>query len=704
MPLRRRRSDTHDMSTIHGNLEFLVARNRPLEAILGVVKVFDKVVEFDRLEFTLFLDGLFADILHDRRVVDSLDRELSRSRCTSAFRVRCSKHESFRTVPLVVRNLHEDFMRPVIDIDLEVLIASDFNLELREIVVGIAQVVIHDKRSKFVLFVNSLVRNFLEYRRVVHRTHVKSDILLSRTAFRVRHGECSNRVTKPARVRNFNSCDMLVVNIHVERTEFRHLALVLDFDIPGEFGILVVFVLDEVIKLDLGELLLFVDVLVRNRANELRQVVHGVDRKHSFAISRSAFRVRSLELDGFRAVPHLVRDADCSHTARNRDLQILGARNSPLEHFDAVVRILHVLAKLDRSEFLLFINRLVRNVLNKFRRIVDGVDLEEHILLCRSASGVRHGKCHAFLAIPEFIRDGCNCRTVLVDFNLQVLVARNGPLEFHDIVIRIFDIIGKRNHVKLILFIDNLIRNLLRDFRGVVHRRHRECSGLVVATVIRVICDELDSCSTKPVLVGNHNRCNAVTVNRYRQITIGLSTASRDYFGIPCNLVFLVVRVVHKVIQADLCKLLAFRDDLAWNLGHRRRIVHRLDREVHRFRRTGTLGVRCRESNVFGAVPKRARRCNFNRVVRSDRHLQVLVAAHLPADLRGLVRVVSDKIIELNFRESPAFQNRFARNSTHLWRFVRRSRFRGRFIHRGGSRCGGSLWSLFRRRRILRKR
>ena len=142
VPLRRRRSDTHDMGRIYGNLEFLVARNRPLEAILGMVKVFDKVVEFNRLEFALFLDGLFANVLHDRRVVDRLDRKLGRSRCTSAFRVGRRKHQRFSTVPLVVRDLHRNFMGSVIDIDLEIPVARHFNLELGEVMVSIAQVVI----------------------------------------------------------------------------------------------------------------------------------------------------------------------------------------------------------------------------------------------------------------------------------------------------------------------------------------------------------------------------------------------------------------------------------------------------------------------------------------------------------------------------------------------------------------------------------
>ena len=583
MPLRRRRSDTGVMATINSNLEFLVASNRPLEASLCMVRIFNMVVEFNRLEFALFLDGLFADILHDRRIVNSLYRELRICRCTSAFRVSCRKGQCFRAIPLFMRNLHGNFVRSVVDIDLEIAIARHFNFELGEVVIGIAQVIVQNERRKFILFFNRLVSNLLENRRVVHGANVQSNILLCRTAFRVHYSERCNRIAKPARVRDFNRSHMLFVDRNVERSRFRHLALVLDFDIPRKFRILVVFILDKVIKFDLIELLLFVDVLVRNRADELRQVVYRVDREHGFAFCRSAFRVRSLELDGFRAVPHLVRNANRSNAARNRNLQVLSSSNSPLEHFDAVVRILHVLAQLNRSKFLLFIDGLIRNVLNKFRSIILRIHLEQNILFSRSASSVRHGKRHTFLTVPVFVRDGHNRRTVLVELNLQILIARHGPLEFHDIVIGVIDIIHKRNHVELILFVDDLVRNLLCKYRRVVDRRDRKGSRLVIATVIRVIGNKLDSSGTIPVLIGNYNCCYAVSVNRYRQITISLRTASRNNFGIPCNLVFFVVRVIYKIVQANLCKLLAFFNNLARDLANHRRIVHRFNSKVHRF-------------------------------------------------------------------------------------------------------------------------
>ena len=326
---------------------------------------------------------------------------------------------------------------------------------------------------------------------------------------------------------------MLVVNRDIERARFRHRSLMLDLDIPGEFGVLMVFVLDKVIQLDLGELLFFVDVLVRNRADELRQVIHGIDRKHGFAFGRSAIRVRSLELDGFRTIPHFVRNADCSDTARNGDLQVLGARNSPLEHFDAVVRVLHVLAKLNRGKFLLFVNRLVRNILNKLRRIVDGIYFEQNVLLGGRTSSVSHRKRHTFLTAPVFVRKIYDSRTVLVDFNLQVLVARHCPLELHHVVIWVCNVICKRKHVELIPFFNHLVRNLLRERRGVIYRRHRKGSRLVVATVIRVRRNKLDCRRTVPMGIRNHNRRHAVPVNRHGQVAIALRTTRRTDFCIP---------------------------------------------------------------------------------------------------------------------------------------------------------------------------
>ena len=206
--------------------------------------------------------------------------------------------------------------------------------------------------------------------------------------------------------------------------------------------------------------------------------------------------------------------------------------------------------------------------------------------------------------------------------------------------------------------------------------------------------------------IRNSNRRHAVRINRYRQVAISLRTARRTDFRIPCDLVFLVVRVVYVIIQADLGEQLAFRNNLTRNLAYHRRIVHRFHIKIHRLGSGRSSRVRYRKSQVFRTIPKRARSRNFNRMVRSNRHLEVLVATHLPTELRRMVKVIRHKVIEINLRKSTTLQNRFARNSVYLWRFILRCR--SRFRIRWGGICSRHLsrgrfnWS--HRCRILRKR
>ena len=148
--------------------------------------------------------------------------------------------------------------------------------------------------------------------------------------------------------------------------------------------------------------------------------------------------------------------------------------------------------------------------------------------------------------------------------------------------------------------------------------------------------------------VRNDNRRHAVCVNRYRQVAVGLRATRRTDFRIPCDLILLIVRVVHIVIQANLCELLAFRNHLTGNLAYHRRIVHGFHIKVHRLGGSRSSRVRYRKSQIFRTVPKRIRSRNFNRMVRSDRHPEVLVTAHLPSELGGVIKVIRYKVIEIN--------------------------------------------------------
>ena len=268
-----------------------------------MVEIIDILVEFDVLELAHFLDGLFRNILHDRRIVDGLHGELEGRRSLATFRVGRDDSNRLGTVPEFARSLERNFAGLIINVDLDILVAGNFELQLGEIVVGVAHVFIENDRGKFSLFFDGLVRNLLEYRDVVDGLHGEGHLLLDGCAFRVRAGECHVGRPVPVRIRDFNGGDAAFVDVHIERTPFRFLALVLHVGFPGEFRILVVGILHIFVKLDLGEGLLFVDGLTLERLREFRLVVHGVHSEAVFGFGASTGRVADLELDGFRAIP-----------------------------------------------------------------------------------------------------------------------------------------------------------------------------------------------------------------------------------------------------------------------------------------------------------------------------------------------------------------------------------------------------------------
>ena len=326
-----------------------------------------------------------------------------------------------------------------------------------------------------------------------------------------------------------------------------------------------------------------------------------------------------------------------------------------------MVGILNQLFQFDGLEFLFFVDRLILNVLHKFRRVVHGLHRELGGSLGRSTGSVSCSEGHGFRAIPEFVRDLDICRTVLVDIELEVLVARNAPLELHDIVINVSHVVREADRFEFVLFFDGLVRNLLDD-RSVINRLYHEVCGRRGASVFAVGGSKLDLCGAVPVLVRNDHGGDAVRINFHIQVAISLILAHRLDVEFPQNLVLRMVGVRHKIIELNLGEGLTFIDGLVLNLLDFRRIVYGFNIEVYRFRTDGTLGVRGHERNVFGAVPIFAR--NFNRCNAFGRNgnLELLIARDRPFQLFGLVMVVSDILVQLNRGEFTTFVNRFPRN------------------------------------------
>ena len=664
VPLRARRRHLHHAVAIDRNLEFAVARDGPLEFILTVVEVIDILVEFNRLELLLFLHGLFRDILHDRRVVDGLHGKLHRGLRDSPIRVGRRERHGLGTVPEFVRGLERDLAGLLVDVDLDILVAGNLDLQLRDVVVRVREELVKHDGRKFGLLFDFLVRNLREHRLVVYRSNSEGNSLLDRSAFRVGAGEGRDCGTVPVLVRNLDGGNAALVDIHVERAGFRFLALVLHVHIPGEFGILVVGILHEFVQLDLLELLLLVNSLVRNLLCKFRLVVHGVHREASLRFGTGIRRVAHLELERLGTVPELVRNTDGCNATGNLHLQVLVAGDFPLELFHLVVRVLHELRKFNRLEFLLFFNRLFRHVLRELRRVVDGLHREGGLRANGRTSGVGRREGHCLGTVPEFVRNLDVRSTVLVDIELEVLVACDGPLEFRHVIIDIGNEIGQGDGLKLVLLVDGLVRNLL-DYRGVVDGLHRKEGRLLVARILAVSRRKRNLCSTVPVGIGDNDGRHALRVNFDIQVAVGLILTCRLNVEFPKNLVLRVVRVGHEVVELDLRELLAFVNRLLRDILHHRRVVHGLDREIHRLGTNRTLRVLRLEGDVFGTVPVLVGHLQVRHAVGRNSHLDALVARNRPLELRGLIHIVGHVVVELDRRKLATLVNRFARNPVY---------------------------------------
>ena len=334
-----------------------------------------------------------------------------------------------------------------------------------------------------------------------------------------------------------------------------------------------------------------------------------------------------------------------------------------------MVGVLDEFAQVDGLEFLLFFDGLFLEVLDELRSIVDGLHGEGRLGTGGRTGRVGHRKRKRFGTVPEFVRNLDAGRTVLVDVDLQVLVASDSPLERGDVVIDVGDEVGQANLFELVLFFDGLARNLLED-RSVVDRLDREGRRLLVARVFTIGRGKGDLCGTVPVGIGDDNRGNALRVDLHIEVAVSLILAHRLDVEFPEDLVLRVVGVLHEIVELDLRELLAFVDGLVRNGGHGRRVVDGLYREVNRFGTDGTLRIRCSESNVFFAVPILVRdRYRSDAVVRNA-DLQALVARNGPLELGRLVHVVGYIAVQLDRGELAAFLDRFTRDPVHHGRII----------------------------------
>ena len=296
--------------------------------------------------------------------------------------------------------------------------------------VCIREVIVESKAVEHCLFVDRLVRNLLEDREIIDGADSELHFLLCFCAFRVNYLERCDSGAVPVWVWNLNLGDMLFVDIHKERTSRMFLADALHFDFPGKFFLFVVIILDKIVEVNLCELILFVNRLSRDLLHELRNVIHRFDSEVCLSLSTCTFWIRDLEVDRFGAIPKSIRNQNLCILTCKLDLEILIAREFPLQLFELVVDILDILAKIDRLELLLFHDRLVWNHIDEFRSIVHRLHRERSLEACRSTLRIGCLEFERFgRAIPVFVRNDDFSHVVLIDLDLEFLTARNRPLD-----------------------------------------------------------------------------------------------------------------------------------------------------------------------------------------------------------------------------------------------------------------------------------
>ena len=135
-------------------------------------------------------------------------------------------------------------------------------------------------------------------------------------------------------------------------------------------------------------------------------------------------------------------------------------------------------------------------------------------MVSRSAFRVGHGEGQHFAAGPLRIGHGNDYRVVLADIDLELLVARHGPLEARSRMIRVVREARKVDRLEATSLADGLtLRSLLGNLRRVVDGTHFEASRLRHLCAFRVSRRKRDVRSAIPELVRDSDGRHLVRVD-----------------------------------------------------------------------------------------------------------------------------------------------------------------------------------------------
>ena len=459
---------------------------------------------------------------------------------------------------------------------------------------------------------------------------------------------------------------------------------------PLHFFNLVIRVSNILREINRREALLFFNRLRRNRL-EFRRIVHRNNFERSLGRLLVASRIHHGKRNCFLAIPIRARSRNGGTSILDIHDKFIVSCNGPLKFIRLVIRVVHNLGKVHRSEFFLFLDFLVRDILGNYRRIVHRSDFVVNLQNRLRPFRVRHFKADLFRTVPILIRSRYNQLLLCVNRSLECTRLGNFILQGFCRMIRVRDIFRQIQRLEAFLFLDDLSENR-SDYRRIVHGFDNKIHNLGIRCTIRVLHGEFHIAFAMPVRVGNIDVSEAALVNhdterilqRFVIIIVIIILALLAFFAFlgtsgfrfqhldrPRKLLNRIIRIANKLAQFNILELSLFTNLLRRNISQCRRIVHRHHFERNRLRSLCTIRVAHFEHHHFRSAPEILTGSNHRKHATCRNFgLELLATRDLPLEFIRLVIRILHELVKSNRLERFLFLDFLVRDTAHEYRRI----------------------------------
>ena len=211
VPIFIRNLDVCRTILVDVELQVLVTRNAPLEFCYIIIHIAYVVGKADGFKFILFFDSLVRNLLEDRSIVNRLHDKVCSLGIRGVFAIGRRELNLSGTVPVLVRNndrSHAVRINLHIQVAVSLIFTNRRNVEFPKNLVfrmiGVGHVIIEFDFCESLAFINRLVRNLLDFGRVIHGFYAEVHRFGTHSTLGVSCNKGDVFGTVPVLVRNFN--------------------------------------------------------------------------------------------------------------------------------------------------------------------------------------------------------------------------------------------------------------------------------------------------------------------------------------------------------------------------------------------------------------------------------------------------------------------------------------------------------------------